>query len=185
VAWRSDAESRAQARADTAESGRSAPRAASVADALADAVAGGRPMSNDPVTDQVPETYDVAGEPAIEAHDEPTLTSVLAGYEAAGFDAQFAATDDGQVHCFACGVSVSPSQVELHSLRRLEGASDPDDMLAVAAVTCRTCGVNGVLVLHYGPESSSGEADVLTGLEDRRTDAVLPAAQTPAEAGES
>jgi hypothetical protein len=141
-------------------------------------------MSNDPVTDQVPETYDVAGEPAIEATDEPTLTSVLASYEAAGFDAQFAATDDGQVHCFACGVNVSPSHVALHSLRRLEGASDPDDMLAVAAVTCRSCGMNGVLVLHFGPESSSGEADVLTGLEDRRTDAVLPAAQTPAEAGE-
>jgi hypothetical protein len=142
-------------------------------------------VSNDPVTDQVPETYDVAGEPAIEFADEPTLTTVLASYESAGFDAQFAATDDGQVRCFSCGVCVSPSQVQLHSLRRLEGASDPADMLAVAAVTCRSCNANGLLVLHYGPESTQGEAEVLIGLEDRRSDSVLPAAQTPAEAGDT
>lgn len=137
-------------------------------------------MSNDPVTDQVPESDDVAGAPS----DQTTLTAVLASYEAAGFDAQLSATDDGQVHCYSCGASADPSRVELHSLRRLEGASDPADMLAVAAVMCPTCDVKGVLVLNYGPDSTAGEADVLIGLEDRRDDDVLPAAQTPAEAGE-
>ena len=60
-------------------------------------------MSTDPVTDQVPEAYDVAVAPAVEATDETTLTEVLASYDSAGFDAQFAATDDGQVHCYSCG----------------------------------------------------------------------------------
>jgi hypothetical protein len=141
-------------------------------------------MSNDPVTDQVPETYAVAGEPPMEATDETTLTAVLASYESAGFDSQFAATDDGQVHCFSCGVGAPPERVELHSLRRLEGASDPADMLAIAAVLCPSCDAKGVLVLNYGPESAPAEAEVLVRLEDRRDDDVLPAAQTPAEAGE-
>ena len=141
-------------------------------------------MSNDPVTDQVPEAYDVAVAPAVEATDEPTLTEVLASYESAGFDAQLAATDDGLVHCYSCGDNAAPSQVELHSLRRLEGASDPADMLAVAAVTCSSCGVRGVLVLNFGPDTTPGESDVLIGLEDRRDDEVLPSSQTPHEAAE-
>src|SRR5687768_7958366 len=135
-------------------------------------------MSNDPVTDQVPDTDDVAIDPS----DETTLTAVLASYETAGFDAQLAATDEGQVHCYSCGENFEPSRVELHSLRRLEGASDPADMLAVAAVGCPSCSVKGVLVLNYGPDTTPGESDVLIGLEDRRDSDVLPGAQTPAEA---
>ena len=139
-------------------------------------------MSGDPVTDQVPEANNVALEPAGEATDEATLTAVLASYESAGFDAQFAATDEGLVHCYSCGSNTAPAGVELHSLRRLEGASDPADMLAVAATTCPSCGVRGVLVLNYGPDTTPGESDVLIGLEDRRQDDVLPASQTPDEA---
>jgi hypothetical protein len=142
-------------------------------------------VSNDPVTDQVPEPYDVAVEPPFGTADEPTLTDVLASYAAAGFDSQLAATDNGLVHCFACGVSVAPAEAVLHSLRRLEGASDPADMMAVDAVSCRSCDAKGVLVLNYGPEATAGEAAVLLGLEDRRSDDILPAAQTPAEADES
>ncbi|MEO8697837.1 MAG: hypothetical protein ABI658_30340, partial [Acidimicrobiales bacterium] len=101
------------------------------------------------MTDQVPDAYDVAPEPSVEATDETTLTAVLASYESAGFDAQLAATDEGQVHCYSCGSNADPDKVKLHSLRRLEGASDPADMLAVAAVSCPSCSVKGVLVLNY------------------------------------
>ena len=141
-------------------------------------------MSSDPVTDQVPEPDDVAVEPSNEATDETTLTAVLAGYDSAGFDAQFSATEEGQVHCYSCGANAVPSSVELHSLRRLEGASDPADMLAVAAISCPSCAVKGVLVLSYGPDTTPGEADVLVGLEDRRDSDVLPSSQTPNEARE-
>ena len=140
---------------------------------------------SDPVTDQVPDTDVVAEAPSGQPTDETTLTAVLAGYEAAGFVAQLAATDDGRVHCYSCGDDAAPSLVELHSLRRLEGASDPADMLAVAAVSCPSCGEKGVLVLNYGPDTTPGESDVLIGLEDRRNDNVLLASQTPDEAGET
>ena len=138
----------------------------------------------DPVTDQIPDADVVAAEPAHDAGDETTLTAVLASYEASGFDAQLAATDEGQVHCFSCGTTTAPASLVLHSLRRLEGASDPADMLAVAAVSCSSCAAKGVLVLNYGPEATPGEAAVLIGLEDRRDDGVLPASQAPDEVAE-
>lgn len=65
----------------------------------------------------------------------------------------------------------------MHSMRRLEGASDPDDMMAVAAVTCPVCRIDGVLVLSYGPAASAEHADVLLGLRDERG-----AGQTPPDA---
>jgi hypothetical protein len=51
-------------------------------------------------------------------------------------------------------------------LRRLEGASDPDDMLAVVAVECRNCGLRGSLVLNYGPTATEEDEAVLLGLGD-------------------
>ena len=42
-------------------------------------------------------------------------------------------------------------------LRRLEGASDPDDMLAVVAVECANCGLRGSLVLNYGPTATEDD----------------------------
>ena len=44
--------------------------------------------------------------------------------------------------------------------RRLEGASDPDDMISVVAVTCPRCGTGGTLVLKYGPTAPENEAAV-------------------------
>jgi hypothetical protein len=50
-------------------------------------------------------------------------------------------------------------------MRRLEGASDPADMLAVFALTCPRCGTAGTLTLNYGPETTPGEVTVLQALE--------------------
>lgn len=54
----------------------------------------------------------------------------------------------------------------MHALHRLEGASDPDDMAVVVAVTCPQCSVGSALVLSYGPTASGIEADVLRALPD-------------------
>jgi hypothetical protein len=60
---------------------------------------------------------------------------------------------------------VSPaSAIVVHELRRLEGASDPADMLAVAAIACPACGTRGTLVLTYGPEATAGDDAVLSHL---------------------
>jgi hypothetical protein len=123
----------------------------------------------DPVTDQLPESTTIsvdnaAGVPS----DNTTLVDVLAKYQAAGFTTQFGVTADARVRCFHCGHVSEPSAVELVSLRRLEGASDPADMLAVVALRCPSCHSAGVLALGYGPDSAPEDGEVLLHLDDSR-----------------
>jgi hypothetical protein len=100
--------------------------------------------------------------------DGTTLSAVLKEFEDAGYTGQFIARPDGMVKCVACGTEHAASSVELHELRRLEGASDPDDMVVVGALVCPGCGARGTIVLHYGPEATEEEDDVLRLLEDLR-----------------
>ncbi|MBK5331346.1 MAG: hypothetical protein JJD93_05210 [Ilumatobacteraceae bacterium] len=106
--------------------------------------------------------------------DEATLTGVLEGYAQGGFDSSFGATDDSEVECHACNVVSPPSSVSMSSLRRLEGASDPDDMVAVVAITCPSCGARGTAVLGFGPMATLQDSEVLKGLRDDRHDATAP-----------
>ncbi len=114
--------------------------------------------------------------------DGTTLVEVLERYERAGFSTQMASTESGMVRCFACRVDSDPNLVQLASLRRLEGASDPSDMLAVAAVACPNCGAQGLLTLGYGPDSAAEDGLVLLALDDRRTsDDDVPPSSAPGE----
>lgn len=108
--------------------------------------------------------------------DPETLLDVLAEFADAGWTDSFSVEPPDRVRCGPCRIAVDPTQLEVHALRRLEGASDPADMLAVAAVTCVGCDAHGVLVLGYGPEASQEDAAVLFALEDRRAarDVVVP-----------
>jgi len=100
------------------------------------------------------------------ASDARSLSEILAMYEADGFTAQLGARPGGRIVCFSCRFEAPAEEFELVSLSRTEGASDPDDMLAVAAVACRHCRARGVLVLNYGPEATEEDAEVLLRLED-------------------
>ena len=113
--------------------------------------------------------------------DHTTLTDVLEGYADAGFTASFAAQEGGVVRCDTCGSELDPGGIRMRSLRRLEGASDPDDMLAVVALECDVCGAAGTMVLGYGPASSDIDSDVLKALQDRRADGDLPGHAPPSE----
>jgi hypothetical protein len=118
--------------------------------------------------------------------DNTTLTSVLSAYASAGYDDQFTVDEDGSLRCCHCEQAAGPDEVELHSLRRLEGASDPDDMSAVLAVTCPRCGTKGTAVVMFGPQASPGETELLLRLQDRRAETDdLPAGGAPGEAVES
>lgn len=97
--------------------------------------------------------------------DNTTLVAVLARHAEAGFDANVVINEDGKLRCPGCRTESDPSDVELDSMRRMEGASDPDDMLAVLAVTCPSCGEKGVAVLHYGPTATPGDVAVLRAIE--------------------
>jgi len=102
------------------------------------------------------------------ATDATTLGESISTFEAEGYDGQFAAREGGLVMCFACRTESPAADVALDGLIRTEGASDPADMTAVAALTCPACGVRGTVSLHYGADASPEEAEVLRDLDDRR-----------------
>ena len=94
-----------------------------------------------------------------------TLLDVLDRFGREGYPGQFDVHEHG-VRCLHCRVTTAPNAIPVEALRRLEGASDPADMLAVAAVRCPHCGTQGTLVLNYGPEASADEDEVLSLLPD-------------------
>jgi len=102
------------------------------------------------------------------AGDATTLGESTDAMEREGFVGQFAAEEDGLVRCFTCREASPARDVEVELIRRVEGASDPDDMEAVAAIHCPRCGTAGTLVLSYGPESTMEDDQVLRELTDRR-----------------
>jgi hypothetical protein len=102
-----------------------------------------------------------------EGEDE-TILDVLAELEAIGFTGQFMPREGGDVECLTCHRLSPADDTVFRHLRRLEGASDPDDMLAVVGLACPHCGAHGTAVLGYGPEASAVDTEVLELLEDAR-----------------
>ena len=97
--------------------------------------------------------------------DNTTLTQVLDAFAADGFDGSMVVTDEARLRCTTCRTEHDPSSLEVDVWRRMEGASDPDDMLAVCGVVCPSCGSRASVVLNYGPEADGSDAEVLRALE--------------------
>ena len=98
--------------------------------------------------------------------DRTTMTEVLDRYADAGYTGSFETDASlGCVRCLHCGAVAGADRYELVSLRRLEGASDPDDMSAVVALACRACGARGSLVVMFGPQASQIEGEVLAAVQ--------------------
>jgi hypothetical protein len=116
--------------------------------------------------------------------DNTTLTAVIDGYRDNGFASEFSPLDGSVIRCETCESEVAAGKFTIHSLRRLEGASDPDDMVAVVAITCPVCAAQGTLVLGYGPIASREESDILSALRDGRMDDPLPPNASPADIAE-
>lgn len=100
-----------------------------------------------------------------EASGGSTLLEVLAEAGEAGFDGQIVVTDDGDLRCTKCGTTVAATEFAVEGFRRLEGASDPSDMLIVIWGTCSDCGQGGVATIGYGPNAGVGDGKVLEALD--------------------
>lgn len=96
--------------------------------------------------------------------DDKTIDEVMAGLEADGYDAQMAARPGGRIVCFACRGESPADSLDVHALHRIEGVSDPADMMAVVALACPRCGARGTVVLGYGPEADPDDSDALVRL---------------------
>ena len=103
----------------------------------------------------------IAGVPS----DNTTLLEVLDELAEKGYGGSMWVTASGKLRCEGCSAEFEPSDVYVKELRRLEGASDPDDMLAVVAVECPVCSLKGTVVLHFGPWAPTEEMEALTHLQ--------------------
>jgi hypothetical protein len=123
------------------------------------------------VGSSLPKEDRVSSEPTHEPgapSDYTTLVEVLAAMAADGYAANVTVTEDGLLRCPACGTDSAPRQVSLDAMRRLEGASEPDEMQAALAVRCPTCATRGAVVVHFDPQSTAAESAVLNALVGRR-----------------
>ena len=101
------------------------------------------------------------------APDGTQLSEVLTAAAAGGFDGSFDVTrSDGEVllRCSACGTASPPATVDRVWTERLEGASDPADMLHVSALRCPACGAGGTLIAHYGPGADDDHQQIIARL---------------------
>ena len=114
------------------------------------------------------------------ASDGTTLVEIIRQLEDVGFTAQMSAVEGGRIRCFACREVSEAADVELTVIRRTEGASDPDDMVAVVALTCPRCGAKGTIALKYGPEAPLDESDVLRLLDGSHRRSSGPGTNEPA-----
>ena len=94
-----------------------------------------------------------------------SLTSVLRLLAGRGWTATLIAEDGGLLRCDTCNGTVAAKDLRPVAFRRLEGASDPADMMLVAAVRCPCCGCADVLTLGYGPNADERSADILVDLD--------------------
>lgn len=104
------------------------------------------------------------------AEGADTLLGVLADAKDDGYTATFTARDDAEIECSACGDRFPAAATTVEHVRRLEGASDPSDMLLVALLACPSCSAKGSLVLGYGPETSEVDARVIEHVDLRDVD---------------
>lgn len=96
--------------------------------------------------------------------DNTTLAAVLTGLDELGFAVNLTAVQGARLRCGRCGEISSADRFEVASIRRLEGASEADEMLSVVAAVCPRCAARGAVVLGYGPAASAEDADVSVAL---------------------
>ena len=107
-----------------------------------------------------------------------SLAEVLDAAEAEGVRAEFdieahgaaeqsptdAPAESGRLRCSACGRTSDAGEFTRSWTRRLEGASDPADMLHVSGLQCPNCSSLGVLISPYGASADPEHAEILRRL---------------------
>lgn len=97
--------------------------------------------------------------------DNTTLTSVLDELTAQGFTGSFVPRPGGELLCTTCRQTFAAGELEAEQVRRLEGASDPDDEVVVVAGACPRCDAHASVTLGFGPMASGDDAGVVAELD--------------------
>jgi hypothetical protein len=111
-----------------------------------------------------------------------TLLDALNAAAAEGFVHQFMIDQTGEIRCVSGEHRIKPDEITPVRWWRLEGPTDPDDMLMVTSFSCPRCGVRGSITLAYGPHASATDMAVATSLQtSRATAGGAPDHSDPAE----
>lgn len=99
------------------------------------------------------------------ASDHETMSAVLKDWADDGVTASFRPGDEpATIRCPVCETTSPAADFEVIHERRLEGASDPDDMVLGIAARCPVCHISGAIVLGFGSESSGADSDIVAVL---------------------
>jgi hypothetical protein len=123
-----------------------------------------------------PYSPDPAGAPS----DAAVLTDILAALGRDGYTLPLAVDAEGGIAGPDGPWELADVMVDVQ--RRLEGASDPADMVAVFGLRRGASDERGALVVSYGPQATAEEADVLRALAERSGVGGAPSAVTSEEA---
>ncbi len=90
-----------------------------------------------------------------------------------GFSVEFVVADepssgDDALRCPRCETDSPADSFVRTWTERLEGASDPADMLHVSALTCPNCSARGLFIAPFGPSATERQAAVLRALPEPR-----------------
>ena len=102
------------------------------------------------------------------AGEERSIPDLLLDYEARGYRCVLVPSDDGaRLRCTSCGHDWPAIEGRIEAVHRFEGASDPDDMCVVLALSApRPDGTacTGVVVLGFGSTASPIDKALLSNL---------------------
>lgn len=93
-----------------------------------------------------------------------SIMDAVREYETLGYRGQFAAAESGEVRCLTCDEEHPAERVQRTSLRRVEGSSEPDEMVSINALICPGCGAKGTAVFKYGPGATPEEGEIMSRL---------------------
>lgn len=102
-------------------------------------------------------------DPAADPSGASTLRETLASLDRRGFGVQFVVDPSG-LRCGHCGATTSFAEWDVAGSQRLEGASDPADMLIVVWGTCSVCDRGGAATIGYGPNAGDHDVAALNGI---------------------
>lgn len=106
-----------------------------------------------------------AATPTSAPSDNAAVSGILRHLGEQGFETSFVpGGEPGVLRCTSCDTETAIGHFEVHDERRMEGASDPDDMVMVVAAQCPSCGARGTIVLGFGPNASETDADLIVAM---------------------
>ena len=92
--------------------------------------------------------------------DNVTIHELIASLDEAGYDGQFTPIDSNHLQCSRCENTVRATDLDVTLARRVEGASDPDDMATLFAARCPACQGGGTVMVGYGVNASELDGDI-------------------------